>query len=65
MLFEELPMQSLRDIAQRLDLSGGRRAVMKTLRRATAKEYYESDIRQLGILAELFEWAEKGTLYVR
>jgi hypothetical protein len=65
MLFEELPMQSLRDTAQRLDLSGGRRDVMKTLRRATAKEYYESDIRQLGILAELFEWAEKGTLYVR
>jgi hypothetical protein len=64
MLFEELPMQSLRDVAQKLDLSIGRRAAMKTLRRATAKEFYEGDISQLGILAELFEWAEKGTLYV-
>jgi hypothetical protein len=64
MLFEDLPMQSLRNVIQGLDLSGGRRAAMKTLRRATAKEFYEGDIRQLGILAELFEWAEKGTLYV-
>jgi hypothetical protein len=63
-LFEELPMQSLRDIAQGLGLSGGRGHAMKTLRRATAKEFYESDVRQLGILAELFQWAEKGTLYV-
>jgi hypothetical protein len=64
MLFEDLPMQPLRDVVQGLDLSGGRRAAMKTLRRATAKEFYEVDICQLGILAELFEWAEKGTLYV-
>jgi hypothetical protein len=64
MLFEELPMQSLRDIAKGLDLDGGKRSVMKTLRRATAKEFYESDILQLGILAELFGWVEKGTLFV-
>jgi hypothetical protein len=64
MLFEELPMQSLRDIAKGLDLGGGRCSVMKTLRRATAKEFYESDVPQLGVLAELFEWAEKGALFV-
>jgi hypothetical protein len=64
MLFKELPMQSLRDIAKGLDLGGGKRGVMKTLRRATAKEFYESDVPQLGILAELFGWAEKGTLFV-
>jgi hypothetical protein len=64
MLFEDLPMQSLRDIAKGLDPGGGRRKAMKTLRKATAKEFYESDVPQLGILAELFEWAEKGTLYV-
>lgn len=54
-VFEDLPMQSFRDLAHGCDLSRGRRNVMKTLRGATAKEDDQSDIRQLDILAELFE----------
>ena len=64
LLFEELPMQLLRDITRGLDLSDERHSVIRTLKRATAKEFYESDVRQLGILAELFGCAEKGSLYV-
>jgi len=46
-------------------MNDGRRAVMKRLRRAAAKKFYESDVAQLGILAELFGWVEEGTLCVQ
>lgn len=62
-LFEDLPMQSLRDLAQSLDLSNGKHCVMEMLRKKAAAEYGESDLPVLGVLSELFEWAEKGKLY--
>lgn len=62
-LLEDLPMQSLRDLAQELDASSGRYGVMKMLRKKAAAEYVESDINVLGILSELFEWAKKGFFY--
>jgi hypothetical protein len=63
MLLEYLPMQSLRDLAQKLDGSSGRHGVMKVLRKTAAAEYVESDVPLLGILSELFGWAEKGEYY--
>jgi hypothetical protein len=62
-LFEDLPMQSLRDLAQKLDESSGRHGVMKVLRKIAAAEYVENDVPLLGILSELFEWAEKGEFH--
>jgi hypothetical protein len=53
-LLEDLPMQSLRDLAQKLDGSSGRHGVMKALRKTAAAEYVESDVPLLGILSELF-----------
>jgi hypothetical protein len=62
-LLEDLPMQSLRDLAQKLDRSSGRHDVMKVLRKTAAAEYVENDVPLLGILSELFGWAEKGEFY--
>jgi hypothetical protein len=63
-LFQDLPMRSLRDLARQLDVSSsGRHGVMRMLRKKAAAEYDESDARLLGILSELFEWREKGKLY--
>ena len=62
-LFEDLPMQSLRDLALRLDANDGSHSVMKMLRKKAAAEYGESDVNVLGILSELFEWVEKGKFY--
>ena len=62
-LLEDLPMQSLRDLVQNLDSSGGNQRVMTALRKKAAVEYGESDANVLGILSELFEWVEKGKFY--
>ncbi|GAB7331121.1 hypothetical protein MBLNU13_g02603t1 [Cladosporium sp. NU13] len=62
-LFEDLPMQSLRDLAQNLYSSDGMRGVMETMRKKAAAEYGGTDVNVLGILSELFEWVEKGKLY--
>jgi hypothetical protein len=62
-LFEDLPMQSLRDLALQLDASDGKHSVMRMLRKKAAAEYGESDVNALGILSELFEWVEKGKCY--
>jgi hypothetical protein len=62
-LLEDLPMQSLRDLAQKLDASGGKYGVMRVLRKTAAVEYVESDVPLLGILSELFGWAKKGEFY--
>lgn len=62
-LLEDLPMQSLRDLVQNLDSSGGNQRVMTALRKKAAAEYGESDVNVLGILSELFEWVEKGKFY--
>lgn len=62
-LFEDLPMQSLRDLAQQLDASDGKHVVMEMLRKKAAAEYGESDVNVLGILSELFKWVEKGKFY--
>jgi hypothetical protein len=62
-LLEDLTMQSLRDLAQKLDRSSGRHGVMKVMRKTAAAEYVENDVPLLGILSELFGWAEKGEFY--
>jgi hypothetical protein len=62
-LFADLPMQSLRDLALQLDASDGKQSVMKMLRMKAAAEYGESDVNVLGILSEIFEWVEKGKFY--
>jgi len=62
-LFEDLPMQSLRDLAQSLDSSDGKHRVMEILRKKAAAEYDESDAHVLGVLSELFEWVENGEFY--
>jgi hypothetical protein len=62
-LFEDLPMQSLRDLALQLDASEGEHIMMKMLREKAAPEYGESDVDALGILSELFGWAVKGKFY--
>ena len=62
-LFDDLPMQSLRDLAQQLDASKGRHCVMRMLRKKAAAEYGEGDMRLLGVLSEIFEWVKKGELY--
>lgn len=62
-LFEDLSMQSLKDLARQLDASEGIRSVMKVLRKKAAAEHEEGDMHALGILAELFGWLEKGTVY--
>jgi len=62
-LFEDLPMQSLRDLALQLEASDGKHSVMKMLRKKAAAEYGEDDVNALGILSELFEWVAKGKFY--
>jgi hypothetical protein len=62
-LFEDLPMQSLRDLALQLDASNGGHSVMKMLREKAAPEYGEGDVNLLGVFSELFEWVEKGKFY--
>lgn len=62
-LFEDLPMQSLGDLAQHLTPVDGKHRVMRLLRKKVAMEYDESDIHSLGILSELFGWSEKGTFH--
>lgn len=49
-LFEDLPMQSLRDLAQDLDSSDGTHRVIEMLRKKAAAEYGESDVDVLSIL---------------
>lgn len=36
---------------------------MRLLRKSAARLYDESDFHVLGILAELLDWTEKGTLH--
>ena len=62
-LFADLPMQSLRDLAQDLDSSNGTHRVMEMLRKKAAAEYGESNVDVLSILSELFEWVDKGSFY--
>lgn len=62
-LFEDLPMQALRDLAEKLDANSGKHRVMKMLRKMAAVEYGEGDVNVLGVLSELFEWVPKGELY--
>jgi hypothetical protein len=62
-LLEDLPMQSLRDLVQKLEASSGKHGVMRVLRKTAAAEYVESDVPLLGILSELFGWVEKGEFY--
>lgn len=47
-LFEDLPMQSLRDLAQELKPADGKHRVMRLLRKKAAKEYDESEVLYLG-----------------
>lgn len=51
-LIEDLPMQSLRDLALQLDASNGGHSVMKMLREKAAPEYGWGDVNVLGILSE-------------
>jgi hypothetical protein len=62
-MLEDLPMQSLRDLVQKLEVSSGKHRVMRVLRKTAAAEYVESDVPLLGILSELFGWVEKGEFY--
>lgn len=62
-LFEDLPMHCLRDLAQELDASDGKHSVIEMLRKKAAKEYGKGDVHVLGILSELFQWVEKGEFY--
>jgi hypothetical protein len=62
-LLDDLPMQSLRDLVQKLETSSGKHGVMRVLRKTAAAEYIESDVPLLGILSELFGWVEKGEFY--
>lgn len=64
-LFEDLPMQSLRDLARQLEPSPEKRRLMILLRRKAAPEYDEKNFLVLGVLAEVFKWKSKGTFYNR
>jgi hypothetical protein len=61
--FENLPMRSLRDLAQQVGSGNGRQSVMYMLWKKAAAEFDVSDVRLLGVLSELFEWVEKGKFY--
>ncbi|KAM0722810.1 hypothetical protein Q7P37_002252 [Cladosporium fusiforme] len=61
-LFDDSPMQMLRDLAEGLDLGDGRLLILRLLRRKAALVYDESEARVLGVLAEVFGWVEKGRL---
>lgn len=63
-LFDDLPVEALRDLALQLDASDGKHGVMSMLREKAAPEHGESDVNVLGILSELFEWMEKGEFYI-
>jgi hypothetical protein len=62
-LVEDLPMQSLRDLVQKLEASSGKHGVMRVLRKTAAAEYVKSDVPLLGVLWELFGRVEKGEFY--
>lgn len=62
-LFDDSPMQSLRDLSDQLSLNDNMQRTIRLLRKKAARVYDEGDFHVLGILAQLFEWTEKGTLH--